>query len=578
MRHSFPLLFVLGASLFFVSGSTWAQTGDQAGRWLVIPSSIGAEFAGGEADAEAVRAELVRRGLAAWPAARAAERFEVLGSAPAPQVSQSDINRWVERSRAAVRFLARADYKAARRELKAAQRLADRAAAELNREAARAQQVLDTCLFMVRAYVETRNGTEARRQARECRRLVPRVEPTAFRHTPEVRDLLAEVDREMASEAPGSLVVRSTPENCLVRINGVKFGQTPLRDIELPVGTYRLQVECEPEQRGRIHRVAIESGENQVTINVPLDGAVRTRPALGLAYATADDGSRARMGDAAEIGRTLETERVLVVTQVAPDQVRIDMDDAGRAASVWLGKHSGTLPIEEVRRGVGALLDGRSVDFSSANPTARASWATDSGPLEDNGQTATDGLPKSEATVPARPRRQRIAGWSLVAVGLGSLGASVGLHVRRGTLGDRFIDAPADLGAAQSWQNLRVPVWALAGVGGASMTATMPLVLPNRPRTPWWGWTLGAAGLGLSAYAIYEGVTMTNCPSPFITNASAVERCVDRGQQAGRVALATASAAPLLSVPLVYLFRPLRMKPSVAMNLTGATLSLRRSF
>ncbi|MBW2552207.1 MAG: hypothetical protein JRE73_15930, partial [Deltaproteobacteria bacterium] len=150
-------------------------------RWLVMPTLGGAADADGRGvsveglhtTAEALRQDLGVRGQAVWRADRASERFEVVGSAPPPKVSQSDIDRWVERSRAAVRYLARADYKAARRELKAAQRLADRAAAELNREAARAQQVLDTCLFMVRAYVETKNNAEARRQARECRRLVP---------------------------------------------------------------------------------------------------------------------------------------------------------------------------------------------------------------------------------------------------------------------------------------------------------------------------------------------------------------------------------------------------------------------
>ncbi|MBT8467908.1 MAG: hypothetical protein KJN97_04070, partial [Deltaproteobacteria bacterium] len=170
-------------------------------RWLVVPAVVrggsdGDESVGVErlhTAAEALRQELVMRGRPVWRADRVSERFEVQGSAPAPTISQSDIDLWVERSRAAVRYLARADYKAARRELKAAQRLADRAAAELNREAARAQQVLDTCLFMVRAYVETKNDVEARKQARECRRLVPRVEPSAFRHTPEVRELLAEV-------------------------------------------------------------------------------------------------------------------------------------------------------------------------------------------------------------------------------------------------------------------------------------------------------------------------------------------------------------------------------------------------
>ena len=163
----------------FIAPSVHAE-GDEASassqklRWLVVPALGGASHAAGEGVsveglhtfAEALRQELVVRGRSVWRAERASERFEVVGSAPAPRISQSDIDLWVERSRAAVRYLARADYKAARRELRAAQRLADRAAAELNREAARAQQVLDTCLFMVRAYVETKNHAEARRQAR----------------------------------------------------------------------------------------------------------------------------------------------------------------------------------------------------------------------------------------------------------------------------------------------------------------------------------------------------------------------------------------------------------------------------
>ena len=185
--------------------------------------------------AEALRAELALRGESVWPADRASERFEVLGSAPAPEVSQSDIDRWVERSRAAVRYLARADYKAARRELKAAQRVADRAADELNREAARAQQGSDTCSFMVRAYVETKNTADARQQARECRQLVPRVEPSAFRHTPKVRELLGRGRRSdggvgagyaRGDERPAGLL--GAHQRCRTRPNAARGHRLPV--------------------------------------------------------------------------------------------------------------------------------------------------------------------------------------------------------------------------------------------------------------------------------------------------------------------------------------------------------------
>lgn len=587
MRLFLASLFGFVVTLSCASLEVHADSGVGA-RWLVLPATADGAIELLHGDTEAVRDELAVRGVPTWRADRASERFEVLGSSPAPEISQSDIDLWVERSRAAVKYLARADYKAARRELKAAQQLANRAAAELNREAARAQQVLDTCLFMVRAYVETKNLAEARRQARECRRLVPRVEPTAFRHTPEVRDLLAAVDQEMATEAPGLLEVRSNPSDCLFRINGVEFGQTPLSNVELPVGTYRLQVECEPEMRGRIHRVVITSGENSMVFDARFERTVRTRPVLHLQYASVEAWATRRMHDANAVANVLGGSETLVVSRPSPTVVRIDLDAEGsKAASVWLGAEHRGLASEEVRRGVEALFEGRSVDFSGPHPIARPSWrAEQEAATKRRTLTAAAGATASVTVAETtraddgalRPRKQRIAGWSLFGVGVGSIGASIGLHVHRGSLGDQFIDEPASLNAAQAWRDARVPVWTLAAAGGAATTAAMPLLLPNRERTPWWGWTLGAAGLGLTAYAIYEGVTMTACPNPYITDTTAVRACVSRGQEAGRLALALAGAAPLLTVPLVYLFRPLRVNASVSLSRQGAMVQVRQGF
>jgi hypothetical protein len=553
-------------------------------RWLVIPTRIdSADAASIEAlhtTAEALRQELSVRGEKVWRADRATERFEVVGSAPAPKVSQSDIDRWVERSRAAVRYLARADYKAARRELKAAQRLADRAAEELNREAARAQQVLDTCLFMVRAYVETKNRAEARRQARECRHLVPRVEPSAFRHTPEVRELLAAVDAEMAAEAPGTLEVSSNPADCLLRINGVEFGRTPLSEIELPVGTYRMQVECEEGQRGRIHRVAVVSGENAFTFDAGLEHAVRTRPVLYLRYESTEAWAQ-RMRHADEVATTLGGGNVLAVSSLTKSEVRLDLRAGGyEPASTWIAVRDGSPESEDVRRAFDALFEGRSVDFTGAHPTARASWQVElsesvSAAASTSAVVESSKEPKGGAS---RPRDQRIAGWSLFGAGVASIGASIGLHVWRGELGDRFDAMPTNINNAQRWNDTGIGVWTMAAFGGAATSAAMPLLLPEYERPPWWGWTLGALGLGLTGYAIYEGITMTSCPEPYIANEAAARACVERGQEAGRISLTLAGAAPLLTIPLVYLIRPLRVAPSVSVTRTGGMVQIRRAF
>jgi hypothetical protein len=574
-----------GPSAQAQGGEARATAGGE--RWLVLP------VRGPEADfesrvpiealhteSESLRQELSRRGKEVWRADRASERFELVGSAPAPEVSQGDIDRWVERSRAAVRHLARADYKAARRELRAAQRLAERAAEELNRETARAQQVLDTCLFMVRAYVETKNSGEARRQARECRQLVPRVEPTAFRHTPEVRALLAEVDAEIASEAPGTLEVTSTPPDCLVRINGVELGHTPLSGIELPVGMYRFQVECESGVRGRIHRAALESGPNLLAFDGGFERALRTRPVLQLSYGSADAWSE-RMRHAAEVGKVLGAAGVVAVSALSPTEARVDLRASGYApASAWVTVRDGAIDSKDARRLFDALFEGRSVDFTGPNPMARGSWAAapaTSAEVAAASAALVDGNDEPRAGMP-RPRNQRIAGWSLFGAGVASIGASVGLQVWRGKLGESFSAMPANLDAAQQWNNARIAVWTTAAFGGVASSGAMPLLLPDHERTPWWGWMSGVLGLGLSGYAIYEGVTMTSCPEPFIANEAAARACVQRGQESGRVALALAGAAPLLTIPLVYLIRPLRAEPSVSASGSGAVLNLRKAF
>lgn len=528
--------------------------------------------------AESLRQELSVRGEKVWPADRAAERFEVLGSAPAPRVSQRDIDRWVERSRAAVRYLARADYKAARRALKAAQRLADRAAEELNREAARAQQVLDTCLFMVRAHVETQNEGEARQQARECRQLVPRVEPSAFRHTPEVRALLAEVDAQIAAEAPGTLEVTSEPSGCLVRVNGVELGRSPVSDIELPVGTYRLQVECDEGRRGRIHRMSVVSGPNVFAFDAKLEAAVRTRPVLHLQYASREDWAE-RTEHVRDLAGVLGADEALVLSSVGAAEVRVDLvSETYRSASVWVSAVEGALEGEDTRRAFDALLEGRSVDFTGPHPIARPSWMAErQAPPVDAAPIAVAQPEPPPAETP-RPQARRIAGWSLLGAGVASIGTSLGLHLWRGNLGDDFAAMPANLSAAQPWNDVRIGVWTTAAFGGGAASAAMPLLLPEGTQTPWWGWMSGAVGLGLTAYAIYEGVTMTGCPEPFVADAAAVRACVDRGQEAGRVSLALAGAAPLLTVPLVYLVRPLRTKPSVFVSRGGAVVKLRGVF
>ena len=189
---------------FLIIATLTSNANAQAGEpWLVVPTGT-ADSAWMQDATSQVRNALKKKAIRSWSASQSSDQFELLGSSPAPEVSDTDIENWVARSRSAVRHLARGDYDDARRELRQAQALADKAAEELNRKAVRARRVLDTCLYMVRALVETKDKPAARQHARQCRKLVPRVEPTEHRHTPDVRELLARVDRDLANESRGT--------------------------------------------------------------------------------------------------------------------------------------------------------------------------------------------------------------------------------------------------------------------------------------------------------------------------------------------------------------------------------------
>ena len=515
---------------------------------------------------ESVRKALNKRAIRTWPLEQAADRFELDGSSPAPELSDTDIENWAARSRSAVRHLARADYDDARRDLREAQKLADKAAEELNREAQRARQVLDTCLFMVRALVETGDKPAARTHARQCRNMVPRVEPSEHRHTPEVRDLLQRVDRQLAAEPKGTLNVRADKKNCAVRLNGVQVGHTPLVIGDLNAGPYRLQVECPGDPRGRVHRVTVGSGTIDVRVDTRLDHAVRSEPQLMLIYDSQDTDDAYRLGDAKTIATTVPAEAVVLMTAESGSVVRLDLRSVAgveRAASTWLTTDA---PAATVQQAVDALLEGNSVDFSGPAPVSRAAWQPSR-------------KPATRATALRKPPKKRLIGGAvLLAAGVGALTAGWVLHAKRADKGDAF---EADPDKQDAWLEARVPLMVVGAAGSALSIAAMPLVLPEADSTPWWAWTSGVAGLGLVGYALAEGLGAKARPAGAQTCASIgapPAQCVDREQSLDRAALLSMTAAPLITVPLVYLLRKPKATPSLSLDRDGGRLIVTGQF
>lgn len=548
----------------------------QARTVLVLPWSL----AGGDAAAVAARAESVVGAISTGDVspiavADARTRFEEHGSAEPPTMSDSDLDHWLSLSRLAVRHLAHADYAAARQTLLEAQALSEPAAAELNREETRARQVLDTCLYEVRALVETEDP-RADARTLECRRLVPRVAPSPYQHTPEVVELLTRVDGRLAAAPPGSLHLESVPTGCQVRLNGIAVGTTPYASEDLANGEYRAQVECTadgepPSRRGRIHRIRLSEGASTVRIDTRFDSVVRTDTALRLEYASEADADAHRLDDALSAASTIGAAEVWLVSidVAADDVVRIDRVSVAQAhplASVRTHTMSG-LPAS-----VAALAHGTSQDRTLAAPISMPTWGTQDVDVDVEG----DHGPSSSAS--ARADWEYGVGITLGVLGVAGYVTSFVLVGAEQTYGHQatqpLVSDPDYLSRRRTWTSSEAPVLIVGALGGLFVTAALPFVMTDEDGTPWWSWVIGGVGVAAVATGLAIAFTAPSCGNDRPTDA-----CVAGMALADDGALITALGAPLLSVPVVYLIRSVvggsaPVMPSVSASATSASLSL----
>lgn len=468
---------------------------------------------------EAVRTELSQRDVRVLESARAQELFETEISVPPTFVSQTQINEWAERSRSALSNLANADYEQAREDLLQAQALSERAADELNRETDRAREVLDTCLYMVRAFVETGDQTRATQQARECRRLVPQIEPSRFRHPPEVREILEQLDDERSRTPAAVLRVQSTPSNCVVRLNGIQVGRTPFAMADLARGEYRLQVEC-GETRGRVRRVRLDDEVTQVTIDTVFDQEMHSRPVY------VEDNARA---DAHVAALAAQLERTVVLVARDSDGYRLT-----RFERDWRS----------------------SSDRFGANDAAAAVAQIVGAEAPEGGGTTTP--VRSRPSGPPLPTWRRNVGIVLGVAGFAILAGGIGLHLPREGRGETYstatVDDPDYLVLQNRWQDLRSPMIALSMIGGAVLGASAAAWMPEREGVHWASWVSGVTGLGLAAGAFALTFSRDECPSITGTEDEVIQ-CVAREKRGGQAALLGGAGLGLIMIPIIDLLR-----------------------
>ena len=532
----------------------------------------------------------------------AREALEERYGVDAPEMSESDLARWVASSRQAVRSLARADYDGARSALAQAEAVTDRALAELNREATRSRQVLDTCLYLVRSLEETDQHARALEQGFACRRLVPRGAATPTQHPPEVRAILDEVDRTLAAMPGARLRIVSEPSGCAVRLNGLEFGSTPLLTEDLRPGEYRVQVECSGTRRGRVHRIDLGRNGAEVHIDSLSETLFQSEP-LRIMATTVDGDLVARVARLGGLAGAREVWLVDATSDATPVFTlhRIDVATSRELAVVRTQATSLALSLASLRQG-------RSHDWTTdqhietvvavAPPTVDPARPTVVVP-ETPVTVVTEPVVDATEPQPAQPlavavdvnassgdhTAENIMGAIAIALGAGAYGGAWALwQDRTARLGSRLaVSRPTDpdyLSRQAPWLDAQGPVWGLSAAGAVLWTVSVPLTFGPDHDVPAWSWVLGLAGvaglgtgIGLAAEA---GSRLCS------TNVEIDQPCVDAAAQQDLGWLIAAQAAPFIAFPITHLIRggseqsvthTYSLQLNVSGTQTGVTLS-----
>jgi hypothetical protein len=473
------------------------QAGDP---WFIVTTSTTADDSWALGAASSFHAELLERGVDVWSLQGAAARFEEKGSAPPAQATQTDIQQWIAQSTAAVEALVQGDPSSALDRLNEAQAFSRSVVEALNRDAEQSQRLLDTCLYSVRALLDLGSAARAEAQAQECRQLSPLGEPSPHMHPPIVLKVLEQVDAARATQS-GALLVTSEPPRCMARLNGVPMGDTPVEIGHLFPGRYRVQVECEPDRPGRVHIAEVSGAVTEVLVDLRFDSAIETRPLLALRYASALDEEQYRDTDLAQVANAVPADHIVLMSMPNAEVIELELltgaplrrSALARVAGGPDGPSRGDMALA-----ARALLEGECTDFTTLPPTLLAC---------EEGAAMAEAPSKEGRPAARRPRGQLISGLTLFGAGSASLLTGYVLLGPRAGVAEDWVGAldAGGQGSAsfqQKWFNMGTGIVVSSSAGAAALVAAMPLALPNRAKTPWWGWLSGGLGVGLAAFSI----------------------------------------------------------------------------
>jgi len=541
-----------------------------AQSWVVVPVVVGSSD---DADLSASRARAVigagiGKDARVIDAKTARERFETRGSTAPVAATHGDIDQLARDAQQALYHVAMGLYTSASADVERVVARADRALESLNRETLAARQLLDSCLFIVRARMQERKGKAARRQALECRRLVPDIEPDASMHPPDVIGELAAAEAELESQRPASLRVTSDPMECPAFVQGRNLGSTPLELSRLGPGDYRIQVECVPGEYGRVHRVTLGHARTIVHVDSHFDAAVQSGDGVSLRYGSAAAAARFALRHGIEVGRLIGARYVaLIAPEPAGDGVirisRLEVEN-GKVLAQVIARLDEAHEIVRLPEVLAALREGQSTDFSGEAPAPIKPAVTIAAPRTEaqssDGFDPAQGAAGNRAAYADAESREApgLAAWTL-----GAAGAAI--HVTGWVLYAHHLGLEADYRKVRNLDDSSEALRRMARIddfelapplvagGGALLgTVALPLLLPQSDvnGVPGWSIGVGLGGLALAGAGAGLLVRGSGCD-----DFDRLARCDDVVTTTHLGALLIGAAVPLLSVPVIHFIR-----------------------
>jgi hypothetical protein len=443
--------------------------------------------------------------------------------------------------------------------------------AGLGRDPQAAQDLASLCLSMVRAHQQRGDAGAARQQMLVCMRLVPDLAPDPQSHARTIVTLAQELRTELSDGSGGVLAIHASPadpEHCAIRLNGRQVGESPVVRIAVPPGTYAVQMECDATRPGRRHSVTVSAdAPTRIVLRGRLAQVLESRPALALVYPDTHAADEHLAEDLTALGEFVTATRVMaVVDDGRTTSLRAFALREGATAAELTGSAPVPEPIadETSRRAVQEVIAGRRIEVPdpAADDEARAVEQPSRPVASDVGVT--------------------VLGGALLAAGIGGLGVSWYFWGELEATGRAIPSAtsPLELGQRQrAYDEAQLPVIVTGAASSVIATIGLPLLLPHEDGVPWWSWIVGAAGLGVGAFGVYEMTVDGVCYGNTVLGSP----CARRQQTAILGALILEHALPLIAVPLTYVFRAVAgpgssVTAAVQADDTSASLSVSGAF